>query len=367
MSLKITAIDLQNFQSHTRTRIPVGDFTILMGLSSAGKTTILRALQFLFYGDWDATYPNDDKLATAVAIEFENGTRVIRMRKGGTNSAAVSTTADGVTKYKSFGAIIPGMYNILNVKPIDIGNKAVNLNFSMQDDPIFMVSESRPIKAQWLGRLYGAHVVNEMLKLMSRDKTRSDGKRKDSEERLAAYAQEMLQYNNLEEHAAAVEDCKTLMAQAKTLKKLCDMREMLAAERRAIEADSWVISADLKSIKEDIRLLAAMKLLSDKKAGVVEDREFIKRNALLLKTDLSKMRKGVQMIENLTATRIKAKAERVAIVELGKEWSAVNDALFATKDRLNKSLFSEGNCPACGHEVEDKRFTQVAENIKRLI
>ena len=126
--MKITAIDIQNFQAHKRTRIPLTGFTMLVGLSSAGKTSCMRALQFFFYGEWDQTYPNDPEKATAVAIELEDGTKVIRLRKGAVNSAAIIRNNE-TTKFKSFGAVIPGIFNLVNVRPIDIGNKEVNLNF----------------------------------------------------------------------------------------------------------------------------------------------------------------------------------------------------------------------------------------------
>ena len=369
MSLKIVSIDLQNFQSHKRTRIPVGDFTILMGLSSAGKTTVLRALQFLFYGEWDATYPNDEKEATAVAIELENGTRVIRMRKGNTNSASISTNPpEGrtVTKYKSFGAVIPGLYNILNIKPIDIGNKSVNLNFSMQDDPIFMVSESRPVKAQWLGRLYGAHVVNEMLKMMARDKTRADGRRKDSEERLNKYKEEVKQYDNLVEHDAAVQECQSLIEQVKLVQNVMDAREMLRQQKESIDRDSWVLKADVKSVKEDLRLLATMKVLAEKKAGIDEDREFIRNYSMLLKTDLSKMKKGVQVIDDINKIVARLAVLKKSSSELYMRQAELALEIADKREDLNAVLV-DGKCPACGHEVGPDAARGIAENIKRLM
>lgn len=369
MSLKITAIDLQNFQSHKRTRIPVGDFTVLMGLSSTGKTTVLRALQFLFYGEWDATYPNDDKIATAVAVEFENGTRVIRMRKGAVNSAAVATnTSDGpiVTKYKSFGAIIPGMFNILNVRPIDIGSKEVNLNFSMQDDPLFMVSESRPVKAQWLGRLYGAHVINDMLKLMAKDKTRADGKRKDSEERLKKYDVELEQYKNIEEHAAAVADCQKMLKDLQGIKKLVDVREMLNADKKNIEASAWVMGLRLTDVRDDLRLLADMKALVEKKNGIVEDRAFIENYSMLLKTDLSKMKKGIQVMADLNKIVARLETIRQSRTELWMRLSELGMELESKKDDLDEVLV-DGKCPACGHDVGPEAVKGIAENIKRLL
>lgn len=367
MSLKIKKVSLQNFQSHKRTDIPVGDFTVLMGLSSTGKTTVLRALQFLFYGEWDATYPLDDKQATAVAIELENGTRVIRMRKGGTNSAAISTVTDQgtiVTKYKSFGAIIPGLFNVLNVKPIDIGSKAVNLNFSMQDDPIFMVSESKPVKAQWLGRLYGAHVVNEMLKMMAKDKTRADGRRKDSEERLAGLKAELEQYNNLAEHEAAVQECKDLMEQVKLVKNVMDAREMLRQDQESIDRDAWVFNADVKSIKDDLRTLAALKILSDKKAEIDGDSEFIKDYSVLLKTDLAKMRKGIQVLDDLSKIVERLKAIRSSSTELYMRDSELSCEIESKKEDIKDAL-KDGHCPTCGQSIAGISDATILSNLQK--
>jgi hypothetical protein len=345
----------------------VGDFTVLMGLSSAGKTTVLRALQFLFYGEWDATYPLDDKEATAVAIELETGTRVIRMRKGNTNSAAISTvTPEGrtVTKYKSFGAVIPGLFNLLNVKPIDIGSKSINLNFSMQDDPIFMVSESRPVKAQWLGRLYGAHVVNEMLKMMAKDKTTADGKRKNSEARLGKYRAELKQYDNLAEHEAAVQECKDLMAQVKLVKNVIDAREMLRQEKAAIDGDAWVLKADVKSVKEDLRVLASLKVLADKRAEVVEDRAFIADYSCLLKTDLAKMRRGVQMVADLDRIANRLKVIGTAKAELAMQDSEIATEIESRRGDLEAAL-KDGHCPTCGQSIAGMETKTILNNLQK--
>ena len=86
--LKISNISLQNFQSHVRSDLELTPFTILVGLSRAGKTSFFRAIEWLLYGTWDPTFPSDPTKAVCVAIELENGTRIIRIRKDGQNHAA---------------------------------------------------------------------------------------------------------------------------------------------------------------------------------------------------------------------------------------------------------------------------------------
>jgi hypothetical protein len=364
--MKLVSIGLQNFQAHGRTQIPVSDFTILVGASSAGKTSVFRALQFFLYGEWDSTYPMDPEKATAVALEFEDGTKVIRLRKGTSNSAAIFRNGE-VTKYKSFGATIPGIFNIMNVKPIDIGNKDVNLNFSYQDDAPFMLSESKPSKAQWLGRLYGAHVVNDMLRCMAKDKKNLDADKRANEEKLAKLKKEMLEYSGIEEQELALKECREYMLTAKKVKDIYDAYEGIRHERSTIKRDEWVLKIDATELKkqiEEYKLLMSVKAI---KTEVDEDRAFIESNKKAMSLKPERMREALKLFQIIMDSVTGIKKVRASLSKMRQDRLTVMTKLAVAKKALGESMVLNGNCPVCGQAAQGIDSNHIADNIKKIL
>ena len=298
MSRKIKFFDVQGFQSHVRTRIPLSDFTVIVGQSSSGKSALLRAANWLFYGDWDASWFNDEAKPAVVALEFDDGVRIIRMREGKDNRAAI--IRDGETsKYKTFGDIIPGIENLVNVRPIEIGAKSINLNFSMQDDPIFMVSESKPTRAAWMGRLYGAHIINEMLRTMAKDKKTFTAKQKDSEERLAKLQEDIKQYSTLEEQESLLAE---VQGQAKDLTittQLAQECNMLELNRESLTRDSWVTQVDVLGVRAELGSLASLGLLNQAYQMLELNRASLKKDSWVTQVSIADARSELAMFASM--------------------------------------------------------------------
>lgn len=365
MSLKLKYIDLQNFQSHKRSRIPLTDFTIMVGQSRAGKTSVFRAMQFLLYGEWDPTYSNDTTKATAVAVEFENGTRVLRIRKDNQNQAAVIRDGE-TTKYRSFGSTIPGIQSLINARPIEIGAKTVNLNFSLQDDPVFMVSEARPAKAQWIGRLYGAHLITQMLREMAKDKKNTDSRRKDAEGRLQELEKEFHSYDTVEEQEALLKEATALVSTYEFAQECKIQATMLDATRDSFNRDKWVEAVDTKGLRGNLERLAALLLLKADLDTFIESKKELKSQAKILKIDTVTMKEEVKTLNDLL--QVKIDLEHLKVVKEQQEVvrGTTVEELTTTRTSLNKAILSDNKCPVCGGPLT-KEHEHILSNIARLV
>ena len=372
MSLEIKYIDLQNFQAWKRARIPVSHFSIVVGMSSSGKTSIFRALQFLLYGEWDATYPHDPEKATAVAIEFENGTRVLRIRTAaGLNQAAIVRDGD-TTKFEKFGAIIPGLTSLINVQPINIGTKEVNLNFSLQDDTPFMLSESRPTKAQWIGRLYGAHIINQMLREMAKDKKNTDARRKDAEDRLGGLEKELKAYATVEEQEVILGQARALLDSYNYLDQCNNDKARVDALRGAYDRDKWVMRADTKGIRADLTTLSSLQLVKEDYDSFVKAKAVVKKGLKLLKVDAKGIKEQVGLLQDLR--KIQSDLEHVKVIkEQQREVLSDNSqSLLVARTNLNNAILQGDQCPVCGGDIGPEthaRFDKehMLSNIARLV
>lgn len=365
MGLRLKYLDIQNFQGWKRGRIPFSDLTLLVGLSSAGKTSAIRALQFLLYGEWDATYPNDPEAATAVAIEFENGTRVLRIRKGNQNQAAIIRDGE-TTKYKSFGAIIPGLSSLLNVDPIDVGTKEIHLNFSLQDDPTFMLSESRPTKAQWIGRLYGAHIINQMFREMAKDKKHAQAIQKEAENQLQGLQNEFKVYSSIPEQEALLEQARALTERYKGFAQCLEEKTRVDVLKAAYGRDVWALKVDTKEIKENLSRLSSLLMLRDEALAFAKERAEVKQGAKLLKVDTGELKKKVELFSTLKDIHGDLVSLGTNSAELHIDIGRNEAKLVELRSKLDSDMLTGDKCPVCGGPVGKER-EHVLSNIARLI
>lgn len=303
MNKTIEYIELVNFQSHLKTRVDLSDFTALVGQSSSGKTAIIRALLWLFYGEWDERFPHNPDEVTAVAIGLSSGARIVRMRRGDENKAIVTVPGNPEPfKYKDFGYQIPGIFDLINVRPIVSGKNKVNLNFSTQDDPVFMVSDlySKPAKAQWLGRLYGAHVVNSMLRLMAKDKKDAQAKVDLEDVQLSAYNNQLKTFDDLDEKEAMLAEAEADLAKMKSLEKLSMEIYTYRNKVAMLKERTWIIDVDTKRIRAAVEKLSQIELIQHE-LGLLAmvDADLAKKKDLLA-ADLPAIRKDIETLSDVS-------------------------------------------------------------------
>jgi len=363
----IRQITLKNFQAHAALTIDLSEFTGIVGQSSSGKTAILRALAWLFYGDWDPTYPNDPEKETAVAIRLEDGTVIGRFRRGKKNRAAVKMPDGTVLKYEDFGEHIPGVLDMLRLAPIKIGTREVNLNFSMQDDPIFMVTETGPTRAQWLGRLYGAHIINHMLRLMVTDKRRLESEKKTLEADSESLRSRVAGYKGLDSMQTNVSLARGLLERLSGMEGCRDDLSIVYREHEALRSKQGLLAADTVSIRIDLvnlEALEGLRKLRDEirvaEVAVASKKHVLGLNPVEIRHDLDRLRTLQSVADELRSVESRSVVTKSG---LKKASAAHAEALAGIKGHL----FKDGKCPVCLSKPKKLDVAAAASRIQRLV
>jgi hypothetical protein len=327
----------------------------------------------MFYGDWDATYPNDAELDTSIAIQLEDGTIWARFRKGKSNRAMYRKPGEKPLVYQDFGETIPGLLEEMNVRPIKLGTGKINLNFSMQDDPIFMVHESKPAKAQWIGRLYGAHIINSTLRIMAKDKRSLESDKKTAEDDEAKLRTELANYEGLDEQSDALDKAGALL---KLLGGLNDCQASLTTimrDHEAIKRGAHFLEADTDGMRIAVARLDDLMVAQDISLSVQRE-EWALAHAKSLNADTASLRADLGLLE---VARVQLDEYRKLAAEFEsstKDRHAITNRMEGIIPMLEKhrkdikdTLFAEGRCPLCQSKPKKLDMDAVAANLKELV
>lgn len=170
----IEKIVLENFQSHENTAIEFEEgFNVIVGETNSGKTSILRALQWVLYN----TPKGSDFIRTgadecSVTLYLSNGFRIIRKRTRDNAGEYIVVDGSGASQvYKGFGNSMPiEVYNAHQMPPVMLTKDTmVSLNMATQLEGPFLISMNPSDKANAIGRIIGSQVLDDAIKEASKD------------------------------------------------------------------------------------------------------------------------------------------------------------------------------------------------------
>ena len=191
MNFIIKRFIIENFQSHVKTIIelaPAGQLTVVNGPSRSGKSSILRAIRWLFYNSprgvsvpdpkerMDPTEPSYCRSGATfirVTAEYEDGHKVIRERTRSANKYIISIPGEvKPQELAGFGDNVPlEVQQATGIRPLQIGDVELFLNLSEQLDGPFLGSKavSAPARAKVLGKLAGTEEIDFAGKTLGTD------------------------------------------------------------------------------------------------------------------------------------------------------------------------------------------------------
>ncbi len=185
----ISMIEVVDFQSHQQTKLQLHPrFNIITGVSGAGKSAFLRALNALFYNNMQGTSfiridkaDNPDQYQVAARV-YENNLLVTKIRGkkdlnaytimknssvgGEVPVFTVNRSASDVQRFDNVKTDVPDQVReALNIYPVRIdSNKEINIQYCGQFDPPFMLMESEPAKMKFLNTISGTAAVDLAVK-----------------------------------------------------------------------------------------------------------------------------------------------------------------------------------------------------------
>lgn len=197
----LTKIELTNFQSHKSTIINLdGGFMCIAGRTRSGKSSVLRALNFLFNDVWSDSFIRTGEKSVKVAVTLNNNVQVIREKGNGLNKITV-IDSNGVSKeFNNFGIQAPiEVKNILGIFPLVIDKDySENVNIHMQDDTHFLITKSAPMKTKFINRLTRLHIIDSVNRSIMKELQDNTKLVEKYEQDILNLKQVMKDYNSLE-------------------------------------------------------------------------------------------------------------------------------------------------------------------------
>jgi len=181
----IDRIIIENFQSHKKSIINLagpGNITAICGASDVGKSSIIKAVELLLTGKWDASYLRYGARNLSITSEYSDGCTLTYKRSKSGSPAYVIRHPDGQEQvFEGFGRTVPPeVIALTGVRPITLGDSTFLLNVQRQDAGPFMgPSVSAPGRARILGALAWTEEVDAAVRMLSNQLT------KDRQERVS--------------------------------------------------------------------------------------------------------------------------------------------------------------------------------------
>lgn len=169
--MRITYINLKNFQSHESSKIGLSNgLNVIIGSSNNGKSSIVRAARCLFYNDWNKTYVTTGQKEAVIEVELEDGTIITKTKGAGVNKISYKTLTD-FQEYSGFGDDVPSnIIKMLGCGPIVLDeDKKFFINIANQQDAIFLLNESGSFKSKVLGYISGMHIIDGVVRDVNSD------------------------------------------------------------------------------------------------------------------------------------------------------------------------------------------------------
>lgn len=233
---------------------------VIIGASDQGKSAVIRALRWVLYNEpRGSDFIRVGASTARVTIELNDGYRVTRERTPSKNRYLVITPTGEEQVYEGFGNGVPLeviQAHGVEKMTLDEGEEKM-LHLGMQLDGPFLLSESGAVKTKAIGRLNGVHIIDAAQRDVSRELTQLQQEEKSTQEQLAAYQEELAQFDDLaymenilllvEEKQKQVERCSHRLAKLSQWRE--DYRRVeseLAALERILQLTEHLQEAALR-------------------------------------------------------------------------------------------------------------------------
>ncbi|WP_237036338.1 AAA family ATPase [Mediannikoviicoccus vaginalis] len=214
--IKIEYIEIENFQSHSHTKLEFDEgVNVIIGPSDSGKTAVIRAMKWIFFNEPSGTdIIKKGETAAKVTLKLNTGFKIIRGRDKSKNYYELVTEDGEVQRFEGFGLNVPQeVIDITEMNKIDLGNIKMSLNISEQLESPFLITDSPSIKANALGKLAGVDIIDKALGNLSKDIYEINNDRKSIEKERKNQESFLESFRYLDEEKTKIERLENIFHQ----------------------------------------------------------------------------------------------------------------------------------------------------------
>ena len=219
--MHIQSLELTNFQSHFHTKIDFDkELNVIFGESDQGKSSIIRALRFIFYNrPAGANFISNGETFTEISVVLDNGSKITRIKNLKGANRYILIVDNKKTSYDNFGTEVPE--EIKEALGIDKArfdkNTSVELNLAQQLDPPFLLSETGSSGAKFIGKLSGIDLADNAIQDLNKDIRNIGIEKRNSESKIKELLYRLEAYKNLPAVKEEIEKIETLLREYKEI------------------------------------------------------------------------------------------------------------------------------------------------------
>lgn len=306
--MKIKSLRIKNFQSFEDLYLELDPhLNCIVGPSNVGKSAIIRALDFLFYDEWDPSYVRVNSDFVLIEATLEDGTTIVREKGPGVNRVRIRYP-DGKTKtFESFGFDLPKEVKlILGNARLEIDGVEVKVNVSNQEDPHFLISYSPQLRSRLICLVSGLDILERALDLASDEKSSLTKRLKELESEKSRVESQLAELSDLPLRKSEIQRKEELLQVAKEklelLEGLLSLRDRILSLRREIDELRKRDYSKVDSIERTLDTLENLLLLRDKIESLLRRKSMLEREKMLKEEELASRKK--EFVETLREYKI---------------------------------------------------------------
>jgi predicted ATP-dependent endonuclease of OLD family len=307
----IDSIKTVNFQSLQDVDIEFGDFTVIVGASSSGKSALTRAMKAVTSNSLDSDYITRGSKKSAVSLRTQDTTVTIERELGGSSVYKIAKVGSKESRFARLNRQVPAeVTEALGMLPST--QEVASINFAGQFDTPYLLKEGSSSVARVLGELTNVSTIFAAVKEASRRVKSASSllnlRKKDQQQLL----EDLKKFTDIGNKAKSITLAEVIMAECLELEEqISILQRLLGQLDRASER-----FVEIPVVPDLTDLLEAYKNFNDYK--------YLVRKLLTNKQAIF-----------AASSQIKEFAE---IVEL-------------EETKLHATLISEGTCPTCNQQI----------------
>lgn len=229
----IEELELLDFQTHKKTTVKLSPyFNVIVGPTRSGKSSAVRALDFLLYNNWYEDYQRFSSSKTVITAKLSNGKVIVREKSDKINRITIKDAKNAPQRFEAFGTSLPTeVTSTVGVIPIDIGTKEpIFANVANQDDPLFLLYASGTDRAKILSRLSGLHWLDYALKDLNLDKRTQSGQVQLLSDNNVQLLEKLKAFKNIEVFRNQLQSARDTLTRVKKISTLLQSSRVLISK-----------------------------------------------------------------------------------------------------------------------------------------
>lgn len=363
----LTQLRLTNYQSHRDTHLELGQFTVILGTSSSGKTSLIRGLKLLVSNARGTSYVRHGARLARVWGAFavfegdplEAQIQVAIERGPGTSVYELTIPDQDLIRFTKCGTTVPDIVKAAH----DLGED--ELWVAGQFDRPFLLDETGSKVAKVLGDLTNVSMIFAAVRECNRRALEAKRKLLECNDELSQSTRELQSYISLPVKLTLCSEAESALQRALSLMQRRELLSTIYSEVISTRTRVCEIRSSLRSVPS-LELLTATESYRSRLAEMVctVEAAALRRTSLRL-VPIPDLRRLDALSGRRTALQgaLSAVSQSEVSRRQASELSArAYAALEEARASLASLLTESGMCPTCGALSEHSRLDCISVN-----